>query len=65
MKIYTVVWSDRGPKQLDSYHTKFYTAPAPAKAQITRRFTRCWKPDETVSAFILESEINWTPWEGK
>ena len=62
MKIYTVVWSDGGPNQKH----KVYMRLSDAKSKITTRVNGHWfrKYLPNASAVILESEINWTPWDG-
>ncbi len=63
MKVYTVVWSDGGP---DQKH-KVYLRLSDAKTKITTRTNGYWfkELNSNASGVILESEINWTPWDGK
>lgn len=66
MKVYTVVWSDQN--MYSSWdrrkHSKVYTSLTQAKAALTRRRNQSG-PECRVTGVILESEINWTPWDGK
>lgn len=66
MKVYTVVWSDQN--MYSSWdrrkHSKVYTSLTQAKAALTRR-RNTFRTPSNVTGVILESEINWTPWDGK